>query len=47
MESQKEIRSPLARPDTELAPRFYFGISLNAQIFQTVLNIGSDARVPR
>lgn len=32
--------------DTFLGPRFYFGISLNTQVFQTVLSLGAKARVP-
>ncbi|HEY3255697.1 MAG TPA: hypothetical protein VGJ91_17180, partial [Polyangiaceae bacterium] len=32
--------------DTFLGPRFYFGVSLNTQVFQTVLSLGSKARVP-
>ncbi len=32
--------------DTFLGPRFYFGVSLNTQVFQTLLSLGAKARVP-
>jgi len=32
--------------DEFLGPRFYFGFSLNTQVFQTVLQLGEKARVP-
>jgi hypothetical protein len=39
--------SPSDVPKDEfLGPRAYFGISLNTQVFQTVLNLGGKARVP-
>ncbi|MEI9939284.1 MAG: hypothetical protein WDO69_18845 [Pseudomonadota bacterium] len=32
--------------DTFLGPRAYFGISLNTEVFQTLLSLGAKARVP-
>jgi hypothetical protein len=33
--------------DTFLGPRFYFGITLNTQVFQTALSLGGKAIVPK
>jgi hypothetical protein len=33
--------------DKFLGPRGYFGISLNTEVFQTLLSLGGEARVPR
>ncbi len=33
--------------DTFLGPRWYFGVSLNTHVFQTLLSLGANARVPQ